>query len=383
MLKAKKHILVLNWRDPTSPLEGGAERFTKKYAEYWAANGCRVTWLTNKYKQLDIEEVINGITYLRIGPELNGTLINYLLFYPIYLVKTILFIKTYLKENVVDIIIDEIHGLSFFTPLLSKGRIVLLVCEVAGEIWYKMFPFPINIIGANIEKLIYGLYKNAEIWAISENTKNNINDILPDKQITLIDLGIENNRSDMQKIKNVKKTPFPSAVFLARLVRMKGIETAIRAAAEISKEFPNFMLYLIGSGTDQYQKKLEKMVANLGIQHNIIFCGFKDGVEKYALLKKAHVLLHPSFKEGFGLTVIEAGLVGTPAIVRSGSSLDALVKDNVNGFSFKRSNEILDLFKIITNPTNSIRFQKAAIGVAENYLWPSVLERSRKSMKVI
>ena len=169
-----KRILILNWRDPKSPLEGGAERFTKKYAEYWAEQGNKVYWLTNSFKGSKNKETINKVEYIRVSPSLNGRLISYIFKYPIFLIKSIIEAKKIIKKQNIDIIIDEIHGLPFFSPLFSKKRNILLTCEVAGPIWDKMFPFPINVFGKLSEKLIYRLYENTEIWAISNNTKKNI-----------------------------------------------------------------------------------------------------------------------------------------------------------------------------------------------------------------
>lgn len=369
-------ILILNWRDPKSPLEGGAERFTKKYAEHWATLGHQVTWITNSFDRSPSEENDKGIKYLRISPALDGTLSKYIFYYPIYLIKSISFINSYIKKQKVDIVIDEIHGLPFFTPLYSKARNILLACEVAGPIWDKMFPFPINKIGKTLEKIIYKIYKSTEIWAISENTKNNILELLPGKKIKVIDLGVDENKEILAKIKSVKKTPYPSAIFLARLVKMKGIETAIVATAEIVKTFPDFKLFVVGTGLNDYERYLQNLAIELGIAKNVEFIGFKDGIEKYQLLKKAHFLFHPSYKEGFGLTVIEAGLIGTPSLVRSGSSLDSLVENDVNGYRFDKENQIKDLVIKMCNNKNYSRLQNGAEQKANYYLWHNVLKRS-------
>ena len=45
------------------------------------------------------------------------------------------------------------------------------------------------------------------------------------------------------------------------------------------------------------------------------FTGSLVEVEKDRLLRDAHFLLHTSLREGWGLNVIEANALGTPAIV--------------------------------------------------------------------
>ena len=367
-----KQILILNWRDPQSPLEGGAERFTKKYAQHWSKQGHDVTWITNSFPQSQAKEVIDGVTYIRIGPELDGSLFKYIVQYPIYLFKTVLFASKFIKEQKVDIVIDEIHGLPFFTPLFSNKRNILLVCEVAGKIWDKMFPFPVNVVGKYLEKLVYSFYKNSEIWAISENTKNNIQEIIPNTSVRVIELGIDENQEILQKIKNVKKTTYPSAVFLARLVKMKGIETAIYATEKIIQEFPDFKLFVIGDGTQDYKKHLKNLVTTLQLDTHIEFLGKVSEVDKFRYLKKAHFLFHPSYKEGFGLTVLEAGLVGTPTLARKGSSMDSLIQNGHSGYLFSQENEVQNYVQEIVN--NNDTLAKHSFEFARKKLWVNVFK---------
>jgi len=372
-----KKILILNWRDPKSPMEGGAERFTQKYAEYWSSLGYEITWVTNHFSGSVDQETVNGVSYVRIGPKLTGKLFNYLVSYPLYLIKMILWAKKFIKVNQVDIVIDEIHGFPFFTPIFSSTKNVLLVCEVAGAIWDKMFPFPFNIIGKKLEKFIYSFYKNTEIWSISENTKQNILELLPKAKVKVIDLGVELEETYIKKLAQEPKFEFPSAVFLARLVKMKGIEVAINAAYQITQKLPSFKLFVMGSGDDGYVGFLKDKVKKLRIEKNVEFLGHLDGSKKFKYLARAHFFIHPSYKEGFGLTLIESGLVGTPAIIRSGSSMDALVTDGVDGFSFEDEDHIADIFFKNYQSRRYANLAKQARKKAKRYLWDDVLERSQ------
>ena len=76
------------------------------------------------------------------------------------------------------------------------------------------------------------------------------------------------------------------------------------------------------------------------------FLGKVSESDKYEILARSHFLIHPSYKEGFGLTVLEAGLVGTPTIARAGSSMDELIKNSVSGLIFQSDGQITDLFII-------------------------------------
>lgn len=371
-------ILILNWRDPKSPLEGGAERFTQKYAEFWAKNGHEVYWLTNSFPNCLPKEKRRGVTYHRVGPQMDGSFLRYLVCFPLYLITAVRFAITLIQQEDIDIVIDEIHGLPHFAPLFSRKRNILLTCEVAGVIWDKTFPFPISTIGKWVERQIYKLYRNCDIWAISKNTKRNISQLLPRKKVGILELGVEKNSALLHQIRKVHKNNYPSAIFLARLVKMKGVESALRATAQIAHRYPKFKLTIVGKGSQMYEQELRELVTSLQITKNVEFIGFKDGIAKYRELKKAHVLLHPSYKEGFGLTVLEAGLVGTPAIVRSGSSLDDLVENDVNGFVFSKASQIAHCFTKLYSGKSYRTLERGAVKKASYYLWPDVLQRSSK-----
>ena len=371
------NILILNWRDPKNPLSGGAEGILLRYGSYWVSKGHNVTWVCNHFKGLSTKETLDGITIIRLGPAIRGNLLSYLLFYIPYMLRVAFFTHGFSKKSKVDLLVDNIHGFPNFSPLYSSARrTVLLSCEVAGPIWYKMFPFPISFIGEKLEKMFYSLYEKDEIWAISNNTKNDILSFNPDLHVNILKLGVTVNES-LTRLQKLEKNTFPSAVFLARLVKMKGIETAITATKKISKQYPDFQLFVIGSGVPEYVKHLHTTVQRLGVSSNVKFLGYLEAKEKYENLAKAHFLIHPSYKEGFGLTVLEAGLVGTPAIVRGGSSLDELVTDREDGYIFANDDQIPDMFISAYSDIKSYsKMRKHAIAKSLNYNWRDLLNKS-------
>lgn len=371
------NILMLNWRDPYNPHAGGAELITQRYAEFWAKKH-KVYWLSNSYQQSKSKEIINNIYYERISPILSSNLIKQLFFYPIYLVKSIWRAKQIIKSQNIDIVIDEIHGFPFFTPIFSSKKNILLVCEVADKIWDKMYPFPINIIGKYFEKTLYLFYKNTEIWAISESTKKDILNINNKLNVKVLPLGINIEEDRIENYTKLKKFNTPTGVFLARLVKMKGIEIALEAAVKIKEKLPEFRLYVIGKGEKEYTDYLERKVYLLGLEDTIIFKGFIDENSKFELLRKSHFLFHTSYKEGFGLTVLESASVGTPSIVMGGSSMDELINNEKDGFIIKNAEELAKCFIENINSKKYKELSRNSYAKSRKYLWKTILEDSIK-----
>ena len=365
------NILILNWRDPKNPRSGGAEIVTEKYASYWANQSHHVTWVANTIPGCDLTEETNKVKYLRVGPSLGYSVSGLMTTYPVFLFNAIQLAKKIIRENKIDLVIDEIHGLPFFTPLYSHARNVMLVCEVAGSIWDKMFPFPIDILGKLSEKVIYHLYRNTETWAISNSTKTDIYNLNQNKNIKILPLGI-----DAPKYPRLSKFPFPSAVFLGRLVKMKGLESAIQAAREISEKLPDFKLFVIGSGPPEY-------ITSLNSPSCVEFLGKVSEEDKYKYLSKSHFLIHPSYKEGFGLTVLEAGVMGTPTIARRGSNLDELIQNEKTGWLF---NNNIDISTIFIKSYNTNLYNNISSTCSDNlskYLWNRKLLLSKKLIQKI
>lgn len=367
------NILILSWRDPQHPLAGGAERITQKYAEYWTLQGHQVQWVSGQFPNSPQSTKLNGVDYLRIGPQLSHLATINLFLYPLYVFNTILAARSLIKERKIDKVIDQIHGLPFFTPLFASEKNVLMVCEVAGPIWDKMYPFPINLIGKLIENFCYYLYQPTVTWAISRNTKKDILSINPKISVKVLPLGIDINNHPTEK-----KDSNPSAVFVARLVKMKGIETALEAAQKICTQLPDFQLTIIGKGSPAYEKFLKQKITDQGLSRNIKFLGYVSEAEKYRILAKSHFLLHPSFKEGFGLTVLESGLVGTPAIVRQGSSLDELIIDGIDGYIISSAEQMADKFMTGYQSKDYQKMTNAAIKKSLQYDWLKVLPQSKE-----
>src|SRR5258708_8108017 len=132
-------ILILNWRDIKNPESGGAEIVTMEHAKAWIKNGHSVTWLASAFKDSAKEEIINSVRIVR-----RGNWITVFLLAPFFY---------FFSKQKYDLVIDEIHGIPFFTPLYVRKPKIAFIHEVASNIWDYMYPFPINKIGKITERL--------------------------------------------------------------------------------------------------------------------------------------------------------------------------------------------------------------------------------------
>jgi glycosyltransferase involved in cell wall biosynthesis len=117
----------------------------------------------------------------------------------------------------------------------------------------------------------------------------------------------------------------------------------------------------------------------LGIADRVTFTGRIDGSRVYAAMKAAAVLVLPSIREGFGITVAEAQACGTvPIVVRSPmSAAAALVRDGVDGLVCDPSAASLAeaLTRLLANPARLAEMSRDARRAARRYDWDLLANR--------
>ena len=86
---------------------------------------------------------------------------------------------------------------------------------------------------------------------------------------------------------------------------MKGLDRVLQAYTLIQKSIPNIQLWLVGNDQTPYAMELKHTIVS---DPSITFFGKVSESYKYELLAKAHILVHGSYKEGWGRVVLEANI---------------------------------------------------------------------------
>lgn len=356
-------ILILNWRDINNPSSGGAEILTHEIAKRWVFEGHTVTIFTSNFSGSLQKEIVDGVTIIRRG----NSDIRYF-FTSVHFFAFLYYFKE--ARGNFDVVIDEIHGVPFFTPLYVKEKKIVLICEVAQGLWVKMFGTFFGLLGWVMEKLyLRTIYNSMRFVTISESTKKDLlKNAIQEKKIAVLPMGISVSRSKSSYKKEKKIT----LIFIGRLTPAKGVEDSIRALREIIKIGIDTQLWIVGRGEDTYIEQLKILCERLKLVNRVNFFGFVSQAKKFELLQKAHLLIHPSIREGFGLTIPEAGYVGTPVIAYNSPGLRDIVKNGKNGVLLKSNSpesiaeEAINLLK---DPTFYKTLSKGAREEAKKYSW--------------
>lgn len=297
-------ILILNWRDIKNPYSGGAEILTHEIAKYLVKKNNEVTIFSSVFPGAQKEETIDGVKIIRKGESIARYFLNsvHFLAFREY--------NNHFKGNI-DLVIDEVHGLPFFTPWYVSEKKITLICEVAGSLWIKMFGLILGTIGRIVEIFyLRFVYKNIPFITISNSAKEDlIRNGVDKNNITIIPVGVHTPKEKPR----IKREDVPTLIFLGRITKSKGVEDSLLALKDLINK-TEVRLWIVGKEDTGYIRYLKEYAKKLQIDRYITFYGFVTDEEKFNLLSRAWLLIHPSKTEGWGINVIEGNIMGVPAI---------------------------------------------------------------------
>lgn len=364
-----RRVLIFNWRDIKHVWAGGAEVYIHEIAKRWVKDGNQVTIFCGNDSRNIFNEQIDGIDIIRRG----GSYTVYFFAFIYYMLKF---------KNKYDVIVDCENGIPFFSPFFIRRPVTLLVHHVHQEVFRNFLRFPWRQIATFLEgKVMPFIYQNNNIITVSESSKK---EILKLGYIKEENIEVIYNGAYPKVPFSLPKTKYPSFVYLGRLKEYKNVDIAIKAFAVFLKEYPSAKLSIVGSG--EYEIYLKNLVKKLHITTSIQFVGRVTEEKKTALLSQSWAMVQPSQVEGWGITVIESNLVGTPVIASAVNGLKDSVVDGITGIlvKVKDVNQFTNAMKKMTQDKSyrKILSQNAYLW-AKNFDWDKsaydffqVIERS-------
>lgn len=367
------NILLLSWRGPNHPNAGGAETSTQEHAKRWVREGHKVTLFTSTYRNAREKEQVAGVEIIRRGSQLFGVHVEAFKWY------------LFEKHEKFDIIIDQFHGIPFFTPLYIRNKKLAFIHEVAKEVWsLNEFSFPLNFIvpffGKPLEPLIFKLYKGINFMTVSESTKSD----LINWGINAVNITVIHNGIDKPKIEIPVKEEVKTIIFLGALAKDKGIERALEIFSLLQKIYRDkIYFWVVGKGHPKYETYLKNKSESLDLS-NIKFWGYVGEKQKLNLLARAHVLINTSFREGWGLVVLEAASVGTPAVAFNVPGLKNSIRDNKTGILSESIEDFVEnVTYLLENKKKYEEIRKNALKWSKNFSWEKSSKMSLALIKRI
>lgn len=319
-------ILWMTWKDCSHPQAGGAELVNEELAKRAVADGHEVIFIVGGYKGSEQEGTHdNGYKIIRLGNR-------WTVYWKTY---------RYYKKHLVgwaDVVIDEVNTVPYFAKYYVKERNILFVHQLCRQIWFYQIIFPLSLIGYLIEPVYLRMLSDKKVITVSESTKNDLMSYGFNKEsVDIISEGITIESLPRLPRANSKFEHF-TLLSLGSVRPMKRTIDQINAFEVAKMELSDLRLIIAGHYSGRYGKKVAKAIRASKYANDIELSGYINEREKIELLKRSHLLLQTSIKEGWGLTVTEAAALGTPAAVYNSDGLRDSVDGGKTGTITKQNN---------------------------------------------
>lgn len=164
-----------------------------------------------------------------------------------------------------------------------------------------------------------------------------------------------------------------------RITSVKGYDLAVGAAGILKRDGLNFKWYFVGDGVDR--PKIESIISEKQLAGFIEITGLQDN--PYPYIKNCDIYVQPSYEESYGLTIIEAQILGKPIVSTATVGGQSIINDGENGvIADMNSESIAQKINLVYQDKDlqqSIQNTLAKIDYSKDYLrfrndWNKLLE---------
>ncbi len=364
------NILVVNYRDRLHPAAGGAEKHLHRIFSLVAEAGHKVVLLTTAFAGCKPRETVDGIEVIRKGGDL------------LFQLTAAMNIRSLDREFNFDVVVEDLNKLPLFTPFLIKKPVVVQMHHLwRGSIFHEA-AFPVAFVVWAFERMIPFFYTKQPFIVVSPSTRRELSEIgVEEDRISVIYNGSDDVEpttllEESAPGEETDETPStPYFLWLSRVHRYKGIWTALEAFEKFAENHPDVKLVVAGDGP--LLKKIPAWLNQRGLSDRVDLLGFVSTAKKRKLLQNAVALLQTSYKEGWGLTVVEAAKLGTTTIACDVPGLRDSVRNGETGLLFPVGDTescAFEMDRIYSNDDLRMRLAQAAREYADEFRWDIAAE---------
>jgi glycosyltransferase involved in cell wall biosynthesis len=165
----------------------------------------------------------------------------------------------------------------------------------------------------------------------------------------------------------------PIILFLSRLHYKKGLDYLIPALGKLRDR--RFTFVIAGNGTPAYESEIQSLLLAAGIENRTRTVGFVEGEQKQLLIQGSNLFALTSHSENFGISVLEALVVGTPVLVTPGVGLATVIRDRELGYVADLNIEAITqaIERYLTDPDRATQMGlQARQFTSEYYNWDRI-----------
>ena len=319
------------------PAAGGAEKHLHRIFSKIVEMGHEVVLFTTMFPGAKERDVVDGIQVVRKGGDLTFQL------------TVAANLKKLDREFNFDVVVEDLNKLPVFAHWFVRKPLLVQMHHLWRKSIFSEAFFPIAFGVWFFERIIPFFYRTQPFVVVSPSTKKELAEIgVDESRISVIYNGSEmppaavqfdkctDSRESNENADADENAQAPYFIWLSRVHRYKGIWTALESFEIFSKSHPEVKLFVVGDGP--LLKKLPVWLKTHGLEGKVELTGFVSASRKYELLSSSLALLQTSYKEGWGLTVMEAAQLCKTTIASDVPGLRDSVRDGETGILFPSGN---------------------------------------------
>ena len=324
----KKRILII------ASFDGSLIRFRGDFIKSLISNGFEVFAAAPSYAAQHREEIINmGATPIEFNLQRTG--LN-----PLKDIDSIKELKQIIKTNKIDLVFPYTVKPVIYGSMAANSRKVPVISLITG-LGYTftgaskkaklLQKFNERLYKLSIRKNKVIVFQNKDDHQLLVDRKV----ISKNQKVAFVSgSGVNLNQFEFKEKPVTDKVSF---LFIARLIKEKGVALYLEASKILKEKYPKAEFHLIGAAETSPSAISEEELNDLHQKGTIIFHGKQRNVEDH--LHKTSVFVLPSYyREGLPRTTLEACACGSPIITTDSVGCRESVKEGYNGFLIEPKN---------------------------------------------
>ena len=350
-----RDLAVIAWRDLEAPDSGGSEEHLTQVTKHWTNAGLSVNIRTAGVQGLPAQVERNGSKVIRKGGRVS-----------VFPGAAFQVLRGGLGPA--DGVIDVFQGMPFLSPLWARRPRVGLIHHCHMGTWSDLAPIGLAQLGYCIERFaIRHIYRSTPLVTLSPSSAEEIVKCMKIKpeQLRVGPVGID---SDFIPDTTSGETEIPLVVAGGRFMPPKGFDRIPAILSSVKKKIPALQAVIFGDGPEKL--RIESQIQKYSAEDWITLPGFISRENQVSLYQKAKLLIAPSRREGWNMTITEAAACGTPAVAtKIPGHLDAVMNQQT-GYLVENDYEMAEaIIAGLSDESKRIEMRKNSLEHAQKFRW--------------
>lgn len=337
-------------------IKGGIGVFIKNYAEALSAETIKVTVVIFSTSNNKFNDNLVEVYQIKDLTKFNNLIKQFFLKYklPGYIsLKIILgffnrlyrsiYLSVFVQQKKINIL--EFHDYGGDTPFFLSNKPVVVRCHGSARSLHQSM----NYVYRKVDDIFEGIqlkWFNKNVIAVSKFSALSTQQAFNLKEIPKViynGVPINNTNNKAEEFSIINKSIF----YFGSVRERKGIDVACRVFNTVIEKYPDATFHILGNNNNNHWEWVAENILSKKALIKTMYYGAVPNNEIENYLKKAHIVLFPSFGENFSLALLEVMALGKLVITSNIPAFKEIIEHNINGYIANSEADYLKYIDVI------------------------------------